>query len=215
MSTVLPDALENYLLTLSGSDTGLLAEVEHFTQTQYAGAIQMLSGRYQGRLLAWISRLLQPKRILEIGTFTGYSALCLAEGLAEGGELHTLDRDPRLAEPVQAFFDRSPWADRLHLHIGPGLETLKHLQGPFDLIFIDADKKAYGDYLEAALPLCRPGSVLLIDNVLWKGRLYDPALEQDAIGTYLAEFNQKLSADARLDALMLPVRDGLWAVRVR
>jgi predicted O-methyltransferase YrrM len=172
----------------------------------------MLSGRYQGRLLAWLSRLVQPRRILEIGTFTGYSALCLAEGLQPGGELHTLDRDTRLAEPVRAFFAQSPWASQMHFHIGTATDTLANLAGPFDLVFIDADKKAYGTYLELVYPLCRKGAIILIDNVLWKGQVFgnDP----DETGKYLQMLNKEIAQDARWQALMLPIRDGLWALQV-
>ncbi len=217
MQSVLPDALEQYLADLTGTDTGLLAEVEAFTLATFGGGAHILSGRYQGRLLALLSQLVQPQQVLEVGTFTGYSALCLAEGLAPGGQLHTLDRDARLAEPVRGFFDRSAWAGRLHLHIGPALQSLEALPGPFELVFIDADKRTYGAYLEAILPKCRPGTLLLIDNVLWKGRLYTPQPPDttDAIADYLASFNQQLAQDARLEAVMLPVRDGLWAARVR
>jgi predicted O-methyltransferase YrrM len=175
----------------------------------------MLSGRYQGRLLAWLSALVQPKRILEIGTFTGYSALCLAEGLIEGGELHTIDRDARLTDDVQSFFDRSPYLGRIHFHIGQAADVIPTLPGPFDVVFIDAEKRAYGDYIEAIYPLTRPGTVVLIDNVLWKGKVYDSEAELDAIGTYLKAFNVAISQNARFQSIMLPVRDGLWALRVR
>ena len=135
--------------------------------------------------------------------------------MAEGGELHTLDRDARLAEPVRKFFARSAWAGRLHLHIGVAADTLATLDRPFDLVFIDADKKAYGSYLEAVLPLCRSGSLILIDNVLWRGRVYETPEELDATAAYLTELNQQIAADVRLEAVMLPIRDGLWALRVR
>jgi caffeoyl-CoA O-methyltransferase len=213
--TVLPDALEGYLAHLTGPDNGLLAEVEAYTQAHFAGGAHMLSGRYQGRLLAWMSTLLQPARILEIGTFTGYSALCLAEGLPPHGELHTIDRDARLAAPVEGFFARCAWAGQMRLHVGPAADVLLTLPHPYDLVFIDADKRAYQDYLGAVLPLCRKGAVILIDNVLWKGKLYDPSMELDTIGIYLKQFNDSLATDARVQALMLPVRDGLWALRVR
>jgi predicted O-methyltransferase YrrM len=213
--SVLHGPLDRYLEHLTGPDTGLLAEVDAYTFSRFESGAHMLSGRYQGRLLAWVSKLVQPKRILEIGTFTGYSALCLAEGLAEGGELHTIDRDVRLQEDVEGFFARSPFGEQMHLHIGLAAEVIPTLPAPFDLVFIDADKRAYGNYLEAVLPLCRKGATILIDNVLWKGRLYDAYHEVDPIGAYLADFNVQLAADPRVEALMLPVRDGLWAVRVK
>jgi caffeoyl-CoA O-methyltransferase len=213
--SVLPDALSHYLDGLAGPESGLLAEVEAYTHSHFEGGAHMLSGRMQGRLLAWISKLVRPKHIVEIGTFTGYSALCLAEGLALDGQLHTVDRDARLQTGVQGFFERSPWAGQMHLHIGSADPWIATLKTPIDLAFVDADKRAYGTYLEALLPLCRPGAVLLFDNVLWKGRVYDTAAEPDAIGQYLINFNKQLAADPRLDAVMLPVRDGLWAVRVR
>jgi predicted O-methyltransferase YrrM len=211
---VLSNNLEAYLTHLAGPESPLLAEVEAFTQAQFASGIQMLSGRYQGRLLAWISTLLQPRHILEIGTFTGYSALCLAEGLQPGGELHTLDRDARLVEPVQGFFAKSAWASQMHIHIGPAADTIGRLEGPFDLVFIDADKRAYDQYLEAVTPLCRSGAVILLDNVLWKGKVYEENTPSE-VGLYIQALNTKIAADSRWRSIMLPVRDGLWALQVR
>jgi len=215
---VLPDDLEAYLALLSGlpcvDNATLLAEVEAFTHAHFSTGAHMLSGLHQGRLLSMFSHLLRPEQVLEIGTFTGYSALCMAEGLAPQGVLHTLDKDARLQSAVQDFFARSAWAGRLHLHIGPAHATLAGLPGPFNLVFIDADKRAYGHYLEAVVPKCKPGAVILLDNVLWKGSVYGIADQADDIRDYLSTLNLSIAADPRWQAVMLPVRDGLWMLRV-
>jgi predicted O-methyltransferase YrrM len=182
--------------------------------------------------------VLQPYRILEIGTFTGYSALCLAEGLTLNGQLITIDRDVRLKKHVEPLFARAGYGpigqigeeqndaqqeeegQQIIYKQGDAMEQIAELDGAFDLVFIDADKRRYHEYLEAVLPKIRPGGLLLLDNVLWKGRVYeaDPIDDKgrpDAIAAYLKAFNEALAQDERLESVMLALRDGLWVCRVQ
>ena len=193
----------------------LLLELAAETHALAQGS-QMLSSPLQGRTLALFSRLLRPQCILEIGTYTGYSALCLAEGLSPTGQLHTIDRDPRYAPLAQRYFQQAGLAARIHQHLGPALEVLPQLNlapGTADLAFIDADKKNYPAYYELLLPLLRPGGLLIADNVLWKGAvLANPTPAEEARTTVLRNFTQQAQADPRTDNLLLPVRDGLLIV---
>ena len=219
--------LRTYLSTLHGQDEGLLADIVHLTHKYFPEGAHMLTGRQQGRLLSMLSTLTQPRRILEVGTFTGYSALCLAEGLADGGELITIDRDIRLKKHLEPIFEKASIAvpnQNASLQIiyrqGDAMEQIAATEGVFDLVFIDADKRRYQDYLDAIMPKMRQGSLLLLDNVLWKGRVYeaDPMDNKgrpDAIAAYLKGFNESLARNTRLDAVMLALRDGLWVCRVK
>ncbi|WP_353196324.1 class I SAM-dependent methyltransferase [Parapedobacter defluvii] len=173
----------------------------------------MLSGHYQGRLLAFLSKLVSPHRILEVGTFTGYATLCLAEGLAEGGEIHTIDNNVELEERVRGYFESSEWSHSIHYHIGDAVTLIPQLEGPFDLVFIDADKKNNGLYYELALEKSRRGGLILIDNVLWKGKVVGDA--HDAQTQQIAALNKQLGADDRVDKLILPIRDGVYLLRKR
>ena len=202
--------LGDYLDKNCDPEPALLARINretHLTQPQS----HMLSGHYQGRLLAMISRFLAPARILEIGTFTGYATLCLAEGLREDGKIHTIDNNEELQERVQGYFDESGIADRIHYHIGEALTVIPSLTESFDLVFIDADKKNNLLYFELLLEKMPPGGVILIDNVLWKGRVFDE--EPDRQTRQILELNESLTADPRVEKLILPVRDGLYVLR--
>lgn len=192
----------------SQAEGDLLAELQRETWAKVLMP-RMLSGHIQGRTLSLLSRLCRPQRVLEIGTFTGYSALCLAEGLAEGGELHTIDINDELESMVLRYFGRSPFSDRLHLHMGRAAEVIPSLRGLWDLIFIDADKENYGLYFDLVIDSLKPGGLLIADNVLWSAKvLGDPSLF-DSETAALHAFNVKVSADPRVEALLLPVRDGL------
>jgi len=170
---------------------------------------RMLSGHIQGRTLSLLSRLLRPKRILEVGTYTGYSALCLAEGLVEDGELHTIDINDELESMVRRYFDRSTFASRLHLHIGEAAEVIPRLDPHWDLIFLDADKENYALYFDLVIDSLRLGGLLIADNVLWSAKVLGDPKDFDAETAALHAFNVKVSHDPRVDALLLPVRDGL------
>ncbi|MCB9234039.1 MAG: O-methyltransferase [Bacteroidia bacterium] len=173
---------------------------------------QMLSGHLQGRMLAMFSKMVRPRRILEIGTFTGYSALCLAEGLTEDGKLITLEVDPELKKMATGYFEKSPYAAQIDMRIGSGLEIIPQLDEVFDLVFIDADKYNYINYFNLILPKLRTGGIILADNVLWSGHVLDEAV-QDKETAGLRDFAKFVSNDPRVETLLLPVRDGIMVVR--
>src|SRR5690606_20435334 len=176
----------------------------HLRETQP----HMLSGHYQGRVLSFISKLKAPRKILEIGTFTGYATLCLAEGLRENGELHTIDMNIEREERVRGYFAESEWANQIHFHIGDAWEIIPHLPTDFDLIFIDADKKRNFAYFDCLMLRSAPGAVFLIDNVLWKGRVIDGQYDKQT--EQIRNLNEQLAADPRVEKLILPIRDGLF-----
>lgn len=174
---------------------------------------RMLSGHVQGRILSMISKMIRPERILEIGTFTGYSALCLAEGLPEGGNLHTVDINDELAPMVKRHIDASGFGGKIHCYWGNALDIVPVFDFTFDLVFIDADKVNYQKYYEMVLPKVRPGGWIVADNVLWSGKILDPELKMDTDTAALHRFNELVIKDKRVTAVLLPVRDGLMFVQ--
>ena len=210
----LPAALESYITAHSEAEPELLQELTRETHLKVLMP-RMITGHYQGRVLSLISRLLRPHAILEIGTYTGYSALCLAEGLAPEGRLHTIDKNEELRALQRRYFDRSPYGARIEQHTGLALELIPGLDPGFDLVFIDADKKEYPDYFEAVLPKVRAGGLILLDNVLWSGKVLEPLAPGDTATAILAEFNRKLPGDPRVHTVILPIRDGLTLCMVR
>ena len=207
-----PEPLENYINQHSSAPSALLHELERDTHLRCLMP-QMCSGHQQGRLLALLSKMLRPKRILEIGTFTGYSALCLAEGLTDGGHLHSIDNNAEIMDMAQSYVDRSPYREQITLHEGPGLDWIQRLDQPWDLVFIDADKENYPRYLEALLPKLQVGAILLADNVLWSGKIADPAADDDETKA-LRSYNRMVMENPRLEAMILSVRDGISLARV-
>jgi predicted O-methyltransferase YrrM len=175
----------------------------------------MLTGHFQGRVLSLLSKIIQPKYILEIGTYTGYSALCLAEGLRKDGELHTIDVNAELNTMQRTYFDKSPYGKQIIQHTGNCLDIIPNLDITFDLIFIDAEKKQYDHYLETVLPKTKSGSVILSDNVLWSGKVVEPLDPKDKATKVLLDYNKKLSEHPLLDTVLLPIRDGLTLSRVK
>lgn len=204
--------LDAYCETHSGNEPSYLRELAAETQEKVQMP-QMLSGHLQGRFLSMLSHLVKPKTIVEIGTFTGYSALCLAEGLAHGGMLHTIDIDPSLMEMVQRYVQKGGMKDKITLHHRPALEVIPSLPAPFDLVFIDADKENYPNYFDAVIDKVRPGGLIIADNVLWSGNVLTPKNEQDEQTRALVEYARRVHGDGRVEAVMVPMRDGLLVAR--
>jgi len=176
----------------------------------------MMVGTLEGRFLAAVVAMLRPALVLEIGTFTGYSALSMAEALPPGGHIVTCDISEEHVAIAREHIAASPYADRIEIRVGPAIETVAALDGPFDLVFIDADKQGYLGYYEAVLPKLAPDGVILADNVLWSGRLVDPpAADEDGSTRALREFNDHVVADERVEVVMLTVRDGVSIIRRR
>jgi len=173
----------------------------------------MLSGFYQGRLLAMFSKMLEPKRILEIGTYMGYSALCLAEGLSEDGKIITLDVDEETNAIAKSFWAKSEYNDRIEAHLGDATEIIPALEETFDLVFIDADKPNYANYFDLVFPKLPVGAIILADNVLWSGKVLDIETNSDENTVALRQFSEKIQADARVSNILFAVRDGLMIIR--
>ncbi len=209
----LPEDIDNYVVAHSANEP---EHLQALTRETYQKILQprMLSGAYQGRVLSMISKLVNPKHILEIGTFTGYSALCLAEGLQENGALHTIDIKEELVDFQKKHFQASAFAKAIHQHLGPALEIIPTLDINFDLVFIDADKRNYINYFHTIIDKMNPGGIILSDNVLWSGKVVEPLQEKDIDTKILLEYNSLLKEDSRLETVLLPIRDGLTVSRV-
>ena len=214
--------LSEYIEQHSSPESDVLQQITRSTHLEVINP-RMSSGHVQGRVLSMISQMIQPQRILELGTFTGYSALCLAEGLTEDGQLLTIEHNDEMEDSIRRNLALSPIGEKVQLLIGDAKEELRLLgeevirqQGmAFDLAFIDADKKEYCDYLDLVLPLMRPGGWILADNTLWDGHIIDPAYDKDKQTLALRAFNDKVAADNRLEKVILPLRDGLTIIRLK
>ncbi len=206
--------LQHYAEAHSQAEPPLLAALSRETHLRVLQP-RMLSGHLQGRLLSLLSKLLSPSYIVEIGTFTGYATLCLAEGLPPEGVLHTIEANEEY-QPIQdKYFQQSPYHSQIVQHFAPALEVLPSLPDGIELVFIDADKKNYLNYLEAILPKIRPGGVILSDNVLWSGKVVEAVKDNDKHTQILMEYNQRLATDPRLETVLLPIRDGISLARVK
>ena len=204
--------LEHYIETHSEDEPELLQQLNRETHQKILQP-RMLSGHYQGRALSIISKLVNPKCILEIGTYTGYSAICLAEGLKKDGELHTIDVNEELVGFQRNYFDKSGYGTQIHQHVGDALEIIPKLESNFDLIFIDADKENYVNYFQLVIDKIRPGGVLLSDNVLWSGKVIEPLKKDDSSTKAILEYNELLKKDPRVETVIIPIRDGLTISR--
>ena len=209
----LSEDLERYAEQHSQQEPPLLAALVRETHLRVLQP-RMLSGHLQGRLLSVLSKLLAPSYIVEIGTFTGYATLCLAEGLAPLGRLHTIEANEEYEDIQNKYFGQSPYREQIVQHFAPALEVLPTLPDAIDLVFIDADKKNYLNYLEAVLPKMRVGGVILSDNVLWSGKVVEPVKDNDKHTQVLMAYNERLATDPRLETVLLPIRDGLTLSRV-
>ena len=203
--------LEQYILHHIDSEGQLLAQLNRDTHVNLLRP-RMLSGHLQGRILKMICRMISPVRILELGTFTGYSALCMAEALPDNGELHTIEIDDELETFILKYFDRSPYRNRIHLHIGDAREVVPRLDGTFDMVFIDANKRLYCDYYDLVFDKVRPGGFILADNTLWDGKILQSPPPSDAQSIGIMRFNEKVAADTRVEKVILPLRDGLTLI---
>lgn len=202
--------ISEYLDKTCDAESPLLQRINRETHLRETMP-HMLSGHYQGRVLSLLSKLKQPKKILEIGTFTGYATLCLAEGLSKDGILHTIDINEELFDRVNGYFQDSPYFHQIKYHIGPALDIIPTLPKDFDLVFIDADKANNLNYFEMCLEHTEPGAFILIDNVLWKGKVFKEATDKQTL--QIVEFNEKIAQDDRVEKLILPIRDGLFVCR--
>lgn len=210
----LPQSIDDYAVDHTQKEPELLARLARETHQKVLQP-RMLSGHYQGRLLSLLSRIIRPVIILELGTYTGYSALCLAEGLTEGGALHTIDINEELYDLQRKYFDLSPYKDRIHQHVGDALEILPALELQPDLVFIDADKPRYPEYFHLLIPKMKSGGIILTDNVLWSGKVVEAVKPDDESTRALLEYNRLVADDSRVETVMLPVRDGLSITRVK
>lgn len=209
----LSDDLDDYVVAHSDNEPELLKQLNRETNQKILQP-RMLSGHYQGRVLSMISKLVNPKTILEIGTYTGYSALCLAEGLQTEGELHTIDINEELYDFQKKYFDKSDYINQIHQHIGNALDIIPKLDLTFDLVFIDADKENYCNYFEIIIDKLKPGGIILSDNVLWSGKVLETTFKKDDTSTpALIAYNKLLKNDKRVETVLLPIRDGLTISR--
>lgn len=206
-------ALESYLLRHSQEEPELLRELSRETHLKVLQP-RMITGHYQGRFLSLLSKIHRPKYLLEIGTYTGYAALCLAEGMQKNGELHTIDINEELEEIQKKYFGLSEFGQGIIRHTGDAMDIIPKIDRTFDFVYIDAEKREYLSYLELVLPKTRPGSLILSDNVLWSGKVLYPPKKGDIATEMLLEYNMRLREDKRLESVMLPIRDGLTLSRV-
>jgi len=205
---LIDEQIELYCESHTSNESDLLYRLNRETHLKILRP-RMLSGHLQGKFLSMISSMIKPVNILEIGTFTGYSALCLAEGLPPNGALYTIEIDEELEEIITKYFNLSAHKEKLHLHIGNALEIIPALNKVWDLVFMDAEKTEYLQYYEMVLPYVKKGGFILVDNVLWNGKVTDPVAENDAETKAIVEFNDVVQNDPRVENLLLPLRDGL------
>ena len=208
--SLINEDMQQLLLNYCEPESELLQKIDRETNLKVLMP-RMLSGHYQGRVLSMLSKMIRPDRILEIGTFTGYATICLAEGLTETGIIYTLDINEELEEMVSRNFAQSPDTAKIRYILGDATKTVQELQETFDLVFIDADKKNNGNYYDLIFERVRPGGLIIVDNVLWSGKVLDANPDKDTKN--ITTFNDKIAADNRVEKMILPVRDGLFIIR--
>lgn len=207
---MISEELQQLLLQYCEPEDELLQHIDRETNLKVLMP-RMLSGHYQGRVLSMLSKMISPQNILEIGTFTGYATLCLAEGLNANGTIYTLDINAELEDMVRENFAKSPLNSKINYIIGDAQESIGNIKETFDLVFIDADKKNNGTYYDLIFDQVRPGGLIIVDNVLWSGKIVKNAQDKDTKN--ISSFNDKINADQRVEKLILPVRDGLFVIR--
>ncbi len=207
------EELEAYTENHSQPEPQLLAELNRETHQKILQP-RMLSGHLQGRVLSILSKIISPENILEIGTYTGYATLCLAEGLKENGTVDTIDNNEELVDFQRKYFDRSPWKDQIFQHLGNALDIIPNLGKKYDLVFIDADKPNYANYFKVVVPMMNKGGIILSDNVLWSGKVLEEVKANDKSTIALLDYNKMVNEDPRVETVLLPIRDGLTVSRV-
>lgn len=204
------DELQEYIEQHISEEPAHLAKLYRHTQLTRLYP-RMCSGHIQGRMLKMLTQMISPMRVLELGTFTGYSALCMAEGMPEGAELHTVELDDEYADDIRSYFESAPCGGKITLHIGDALELTRQLPGPWDMVFIDANKRQYSEYYKAVLPLVSSGGYIIADNTLWSGKVTEDC--HDGQTDAIRRFNDLVAADARVEKVILPLRDGMTIIR--
>ena len=203
--------LDEYILSHSDEEGALLSALNRDANVNLLRP-RMLSGHLQGRILKMFCRMLRPRRILEIGTYTGYATLCMAEGLEEGALIHTLEINDEMEDFIMKYLPRSPHKEKIKLHFGDALEIIPTLDETFDLVFIDADKRLYAEYFDLVFPLVRQGGLILADNTLWDGKVLEKPHPSDKQTAGILSFNDKIKEDTRIEKVILPLRDGLTMI---
>ena len=206
------EKLNDYIIKNSNKESDLLKELSRETKLKILNP-RMLSGSYQGRILSMISKLTKPKYILEIGTYTGYSSLCLAEGMKNDGELHTIDKNEELYDFQRKYFNKSHYKDKIFQHLGNALELIESINKKFDLIFLDADKENYTKYLELLVNKLNTNGILVTDNVLWSGKVTMPISDEDLSTQEIDKFNKLLNQRSDMETIIFPIRDGISVSR--
>ena len=206
------EALANYANAHSSEEPEILKKLNRETHLKMMQS-RMLSGHLQGRLLSLLSHLTRPKCILEIGTYTGYSAICLAEGLAEGGILHTIDNNPERDAFVNRFVEEAEMTNKICTYIGDARKVIPTITGDFDIVFIDADKSGYAAYYDLIIDRVKQGGIIITDNVLWSGKVIEPVKANDEDTLLIQAFNKKIASDSRVEVVLLPIRDGISIAR--
>lgn len=210
----LSEELDTYVTLHSENEPELLAQLSKETHQKILQP-RMLSGHFQGRVLSMLSKIIHPITILEVGTYTGYATLCLAEGLAKNGTIDTLDNEEELFDFQRKYFDKSSWTNQITQHLGDALDIIPTLTKKYDLVFIDADKENYINYFHLIVPMMNKGGIILSDNVLWSGKVLEEVKANDETTKILLEYNQLLKDDPRVETVLLPIRDGLTVSRVK
>ncbi|MFY8066099.1 MAG: O-methyltransferase [Flavobacterium sp.] len=210
----LSEELDTYVTLHSQDEPELLVQLNKETHQKILQP-RMLSGHFQGRVLSMLSKIIHPTNILEVGTYTGYATLCLAEGLAENGTIDTLDNEEELFDFQRKYFDKTIWAKQISQHLGDALDIIPTLTKKYDLVFIDADKENYINYFHLIVPMMNKGGIILSDNVLWSGKVLEEIKQGDITTKILLEYNKLLKEDPRVETVLLPIRDGLTVSRVK
>lgn len=210
----LPEKIDDYVVKHTQEEPQILFELTRETWQKVLNP-RMLSGAFQGRVLSMLTKLTQPKSILEIGTYTGYSALCMAEGLAKNGIIHTIDKNEELVSLQDKYFEKSGYKNQIKQYVGNALEIIPTIEAAFDLVFIDADKSNYINYFNLIIGKMNPGGIILSDNVLWSGKVTEKLDPKDLDTKILLEYNALLNNDERIETVLLPIRDGLTISRVK